>query len=122
MKKKDIKVKFIWKAKPIYEGLRKSISSEDKQGIKNSFKRQLLNSIHHQLKKIELRFPIGKKVSKNLIPKKLKRFGLKTLYYSKLTQGWRMLYSMIRGNKKNEVICIVAIISNHKEYDKLMNY
>jgi len=122
MKKRNILVKFVWKAKNNYKNLKKSVSNEKTKEINNSFNKQLLNSIHHQFERIKIKFPIGNPIPKKLIPKELKKFGITTLYHSKLTQGWRMLYSIFRGDKKNEVMCVVVFIGDHKAYNKLMGY
>ena len=121
--KKLIVVSFIDKAKDFYSNLVKSVADEERFGVKNSFNMQLLRSIFHQIDKIKIKFPRGDPVPKHLIPNKFKKeYNLLNLFHCELTQGWRMLYSFAKGKDNTEVLCIISIISSHKEYEKIMGY
>lgn len=121
--KKTVLFIFLDKAKPAFDSLKECVKKEEKNGIKNSFSRQLLNSILHQTEKIKVKLPQGTPIKKYLIPRFLKeKYGINNLYHCSLTHGWRMLYSLLRGKTNTEVICVIFIIDNHKGYNKLMGY
>ena len=123
IQKKRIVVSFIYKAKEFYVNLVQIVSQEKEMSAKNTFNNQLLKSIMHQIDKIKIRFPQGISIPKHLIPRELKiKYKLTNLFYCKLTQGYRMLYSLVRGKDNMEVLCIISIIANHKEYEEIMGY
>lgn len=86
---------------------------------KNSFERQLINSIKLKSELIKQNPFYGDNIRKNLIPKKYKN-RVKNLFRVELNNFWRMLYT-IRGDEI-EIVCFVLEICDHKKYNKLFGY
>ncbi|MBT4824661.1 hypothetical protein HN695_05140 [Candidatus Woesearchaeota archaeon] len=62
----------------------------------------------------------GNPIAKKLIPKSLKRIGIKRLFRVELSNYWRLLYT-IEGTEA-EIYVFVLYIVDHKEYNKLFGY
>ena len=64
----------------------------------------------------------GRNVKKELIPKRLiQKFGINNLWIYNLSNGWRLLYSVITPDKI-EVLALVLDWMNHKEYERLFKF
>jgi len=67
----------------------------------------------------------GKKVKKNLWPKKLiKEYHIDNLYrYDMIRKhpGWRLLYTL-QGDSKIKILVVVLDVLEHKKYDRLFKY
>ena len=63
----------------------------------------------------------GRRVKKELIPKKLiKDYDINNLFIYNLSEGWRLIYSLV--NENIEVISIVLDWMNHKDYERLFKF
>lgn len=108
---KEVRVFLKGQSQKAYLKLKKRKDPESKSII-NSFER---------LKEILKENPqFGDPISKNKIPKKLQRKGIKNLYRAELSNYWRLIYT-IEGSKV-EILLFVLNIFNHKEYNKLFGY
>lgn len=108
---KEIRIILKGQAKEAYLKL-KQRNDKESISILNSFER---------IKKILRENPqFGDPISKNLIPKELRKQGIKNLYRIELSNHWRMIYT-IEGNML-EVFLFILNISNHKDYNKFFGY
>jgi hypothetical protein len=58
-----------------------------------------------------------------LIPKKyIDEYGVTNLFWVKLPNYWRMIYTLTSGETFVEIIAFVVDIFDHKEYDKVFGY
>jgi len=63
----------------------------------------------------------GRRVKKELIPKKLiKDYDINNLYIYNLSEGWRLIYSLV--NENLEVIAVVLDWMDHKDYERLFRF
>ena len=63
----------------------------------------------------------GRRVKKELIPKKLiKDYDINNLFIYNLSGGWRLIYSLI--NEDIELIAVVLDWMSHKDYERLFNF
>ncbi len=61
----------------------------------------------------------GRNIRKKLIPNKYKKF--KNLWRDKLSDDWRLLYSVV--NTRDNIIAVVIVDwMPHKEYNKIFGY
>lgn len=110
--KKIVRIIFIHNAKKIYENL--------KEVGKNS---QLLNSINRNTDNIKDNPVYGQPISKNKVPKEYnKDYGITTIFWVKLSQGWRMIYSLKGEEESNKILCIIIDILDHKSYSEKFGY
>ncbi len=90
----------------------KQRKDKESQSIINSFER---------IKKILKENPqFGEPISKDKIPKELKKQGIQNLYRVELSNYWRMIYT-IEGNRI-EILVFVLNIFNHKDYNRFFRY
>ena len=88
---------------------------------KNNNQAKIILNSFNRIKNILKENPqFGDAISKDLIPKNLKKLGIKNLYRAELSNFWRILYT-IEGNKV-EIFLFILNIVNHKEYNKLFGY
>ncbi len=114
---KSIEIYFLGEAVEEWEGLNRSVEEEQKSGITNSHKQQLLKSIRHKLDLLRCSPQQGEPVPKRLIPQ---QFHVDNLRVIDLSGYWRMLYTL-KGSKIG-IICFILRIIDHKKYDKLFGY
>jgi|SRR3989344_1889368 len=63
----------------------------------------------------------GRRVKKELIPKKLiKDYDINNLFIYNLSGGWRLIYSLV--NENIEVISVILDWMNHKDYERLFKF
>jgi hypothetical protein len=62
----------------------------------------------------------GTQLSKQLIPKEYKKFGIDNLWKYDLPDGWRLLYSIAR--RELIVISIILEWFDHKNYERRFGY
>jgi len=63
----------------------------------------------------------GRRVKKELIPKKfIKDYDINNLFIYNLSDGWRLIYSLV--NEDIELISIILDWMNHKDYERLFNF
>ena len=115
---KTIQVELKGEALEEFERLEKTVSEEQKSGIKNSENQQLLKSIKQKVELIKINPQYGDPVSKNLIRKS--GLSVTNLRVIDLTGYWRMLYTIV-GNRI-EIICFILMIIDHNKYNKLFGY
>ena len=108
---KEVRIFLKGDAKKSYLELKKRKDKES-QSILNSFER---------IKEILKENPqFGNPLPKPLIPREIKKQGIKNLYRVELSNYWRMIYTL-EGNKLNVLIFVLKIF-NHKQYDKFFRY
>lgn len=108
--KKEVKVFFSPEAEEIYKYLKKQNSKTEKT---------ILNAIHQKVDFIKEDIHYGNPIAKNLIPNEYKiKYGITNLFRIELPNFWRMLYSLISGENKIEIIIFIIDIIDHKEYNK----
>lgn len=116
----NIKVGFIGNAQKEYEELVKIVEHQKQKGIKKSIEQQLLRSIIEKSKLIVAginnRRPYGEKIQAKDIPKQLAYVN--HLWKVRLTQYWRMLYTIDSQNRP-EILAIIIEILDHDRYNKL---
>ncbi len=83
-------------------------------------KRIITKSIDRTINILKSNPQFGNPLSKNLIPEVFVTHGIQNLYRVKLSNYWRLLYT-IESDGKNIFIFIV-LICNHKDYNKFMGY
>lgn len=62
----------------------------------------------------------GTQISKKLIPKEYRKFGIDNLWKYDLPDGWRLMYSV--GKKELVVISIILEWLDHKSYERRFGY
>lgn len=108
---KPVRIFLKGQGKEAYLELKKRNDKEAKT-ILNSFER---------IKEILKDNPqFGRPIGKKLIPKELKKLGVKNLYRVELSNYWRMFYT-IEGSDI-EVLLFILKIVDHKKYNKLFGY
>jgi hypothetical protein len=108
---KEVRVFLKGQGKEAYLELKKR-DDKEAQTIINSFER---------IKQILKDNPqYGDPIRKDLIPKELRKLGIKNLYRVELSNYWRMLYT-IEGDTI-EIFLFVLNIVDHKSYNKLFGY
>ena len=118
---KPVKINLIGDAKEEYEKLNKIVGEEISKGISSSKNQTLLRSIKTKFSFIENNPHYGEPIGKNKIPKKYKEiYGVNSLYWTKLSSYWRMLYSL--SGSDVEILAIILDIVDHKKYDKILKY
>ena len=108
---KEVRILLKGQAKEAYIELKKRTDKESKS---------ILNSIERIKSRLKKNPQFGNPIKKELIPKELKKLGIKNLYRTELSDYWRLLYS-IAGNKV-EILIFVLKIFDHKKYNKLFGY
>ncbi len=116
--KKKVKVILIDEVKNAYEDL----VSKAKQ-FPNSFHKTLLNSVDRNIENIKNDPLYGQPIGKSKIPKEYTRkYSITNAFWIKLSDGWRLIYSLYGEENKAEVICIVLDYLNHKDYSEKFGY
>jgi len=63
----------------------------------------------------------GVRIQKKLIPKiYIDKYGIDNLWKYDLPQGWRLIYSIARGEIK--IVSIILEWMNHREYERRFKY
>lgn len=66
-------------------------------------------------------YTVGDKIAKNRWPEiYIKKYGINTLFRFKLSQGWRMIYTI--SGTKEEKICTILEALDHTQYEKRFGY
>lgn len=82
--------------------------------------RSILRSIERVKEILKENPQVGDPISKNIIPKKFLKMGIKNVYRLELSNYWRMLYT-IEGDRV-EIFIFILSIDSHKDYNKLFGY
>jgi len=111
---KEIKVVFSKEAEEVYNYLNQDKSKKEKT---------ILKAIKKKIELIKSNFHYGNPVAKDLIPEEYKaKYEIKNLFRVELPNYWRMLYTVVEGEKEIEIIAFVLDIVDHKEYNKKFGY
>ena len=103
-------------AKEVFEYL-------NREAVNSKNERTLLKSIKQKIEFIKENPQYGNPLSKKLIPEEYKmRYGITNLFRVELPNFWRMLYTLIEGESKIEVISFILDIIDHPNYDKKFGY
>lgn len=108
---KEVRILLKGQAKEAFIELKKRKDNESKS---------LLNSIQRVINLLKENPQYGDPIKKELIPKKLKKQGIKNLYRAKLSNYWRMLYTL--EGTRVEIFLFVLSIVDHSEYNKIFGY
>ena len=113
---KSIRVIFSPEAEKVYKYL-------NAKAPYSKTERMILNALNKKIELIKINMHFGDPIAKNLIPKDYKeRYGITNLFRVELPQFWRMLYSLIDGESKIEIIAFILDIIDHKDYNKKFGY
>lgn len=112
---KEIKIVLSEDAKKVYEYL-------NKQAEHSKIERSILKAISEKAKLIKANPQYGDPISKKLIPKEYKKYEPTNLFRVELPNFWRMLYTLIEGQTKVEIVAFVLDITDHKDYNKKFGY
>ena len=83
----------------------------------------ILNSIKKKVELIKANPHYGDPISKKLIPKEYaERYGITNLFRVRLSNNWRMLYTLTDGETVIEIIAFVLDIIDHNIYNKKFGY
>jgi len=108
---KEVRIFFKGQAKDCFLELKKRNDKETQS---------LLRSIERMKSILKDNPQYGDPIKKELMPKELKRQGIKNLYRVELSNFWRMLY-IIEGTKI-EIFLFVLNIIDHPTYNKMFGY
>ncbi len=85
--------------------------------------RSILKAINKKTELIKANIYYGDPISKDKIPTEyVSKYGITNLFRVELPQFWRMLYSLIDGESKVEIIAFVLDVSDHSKYNKIFGY
>ncbi|MBU2100509.1 hypothetical protein KKG83_06425 [Candidatus Micrarchaeota archaeon] len=95
----------------------------NRQAEKSKTERTILNGINNKIELIKENIHYGNPVAKKLIPEEYKeKYGITNLFRVELPNYWRMLYSLVDGETKIEIIAFVLDIIDHEKYNKKFGY
>lgn len=116
MKNKTVKVVLSPEAEGVYNLL-------EEKSADSKTERMLFDAINQKIALIKVNIHYGNPVAKDLIPKEYKiRYGITNLFRVELPNFWRMLYTLIDGEKDIEIIIFIINIIDHKNYNKKFRY
>ena len=99
----------------VYEKLRRDLK-------KSKIEATVFRAIEKKIGLIKNNAQYGEPVAKKLIPKRfVEQYGVRNLFWVSLPNFWRMLYTL-DSDEEIEIVAFVLHISDHREYNKLMNY
>jgi hypothetical protein len=113
---KTVRVIFSREAEEVYKFL-------NEQASESKIEKTILNSLNKKIEIIKSNFHYGEPIGKNLIPEEYKeKYGITNLFRVELPNFWRMLYSLIEGENKIEIIAFVLDVIDHDKYNKKFGY
>jgi hypothetical protein len=113
---KKIKVILSSDAKEVYNHLKE-------EAPKSKTERTILNAITKKIEIIKSNPHYGDPIAKSLIPKEyINKYEISNLFRVELPTYWRMLYSLIDGETKIEIIAFVLDLIDHPTYNKKFGY
>lgn len=87
----------------------------------DSSEKELFKIINQAMNNLETNAFCGIQIPKKLIPEDyIKKFGVQNLWKYDLPRGWRLIYSITKG--EIEVISLIVEWFDHKTYEKRFNY
>ncbi len=114
--KKEVKVVLSKGAKEVFEYLNQEASSSKTE-------RMILKSVRQKIDLIKINPHYGNPISKNKIPQEYKKiYETTNLFRIELPNFWRMLYTLVEGETKIEIVAFVLDIIDHKDYNKKFGY
>ncbi|MBU1201091.1 MAG: hypothetical protein KKA51_01205 [Nanoarchaeota archaeon] len=97
-------------AQEIYSGL----------GKKNQM---IFRSVNNKIEILKEKHVYGQAIRKKLFPKEYKaKYDITNLFRVQLSNFWRMIYTLIASESKEEIIILIIDIINHEEYNKKFGY
>ena len=103
-------------AKEVYNHLKGEAS-------RSKLERTILNAITNKIEIIKSNPHYGDPIAKSFIPKEyIDKYKISNLFRVELPNYWRMLYSLIDGETKIEIIAFVIDIIDHPTYNKKFRY
>ena len=113
---KKIKVILSSDAKEVYNHLKE-------EAPKSKTEKTILNAITKKIEIIKSNPHYGDPIAKSLIPKEyINKYEITNLFRIELPNYWRMLYSLIDGETKIEIIAFVLDLIGHHTYNKKFGY
>lgn len=113
---KKIRVILSSDAKEVYKYLQE-------ESTKSKIEKTILNAITKKIEIIKSNPHYGNPIAKKLIPKEyIERYEISNLFRIELPNYWRMLYSLIDGETKIEIIAFVIDVLDHSSYNKKFGY
>lgn len=113
---KEVKIVFSQEAKDVYRYL-------NEQAPCSKTERTILKALNQKAQLIKLNPQYGDPISKRIIPREYKeKYNVTNLFRVELPNFWRMLYTLIEGGTKIEIISFVIDIIDHKTYSKKFGY
>jgi hypothetical protein len=113
---KSIRVILSPEAEEVYNHLN---DESNRSKIDNS----IFNAINQKIEIIKSNMHYGNPIAKQLIPEEYKlKYGVTNLFRVELPNYWRMLYTLVEGEAKIEIIAFVLDMVDHKEYNKKFGY
>ena len=95
----------------------------NKEAPNSKIEKTILNAVKKKVELIKMNPHYGEPISKKLIPKKyIEDYGVTNLFWVKLPNFWRMIYTLTSGESVVEIIAFVVDIFDHKEYNKVFGY
>jgi len=113
---KKIRVILSSDAKEVYNHLKE-------KAPKSKTERTILNAITKKIKIMKSNPHYGDPIAKSLVPKEyINKYEITNLFRVELPNYWRMLYSLIDGETKIEIIAFVLDLIDHPTYNKKFGY
>jgi len=113
---KKIRVILSSEAEEVYNHLKE-------EAAESKTKKTILKAITKKIDIIKLNPHYGDPIAKSLIPKEyINKYEVTNLFRIELPNFWRMLYSLIDGETKIEIIAFVIDIIEHEDYNKKFGY
>lgn len=113
---KTIRVIFSPEAEEVYKYL-------NKLGELSKTERMILNAVNKKIELIKANCHFGEPIAKKLIPREYAlKYGITNLFRVELPNFWRMLYTLIDGESRIEIIAFVLDVIDHKTYSKKFGY
>ena len=113
---KKIRVVLSSDAKEVYDHLKEEAS-------KSKTERTILNAITKKIEIIKSNPHYGNPIAKSIIPKEyVNKYEITNLFRVELPNYWRMLYSLIDGETKIEIIAFIIDLIDHQTYNKKFGY
>jgi len=95
----------------------------NKQAPHSKIEKSILNAVKKKVELIKSNPHYGEPISKKQIPKVyIDKYEITNLFWVKLPNFWRMLYTLTSGESVVEIIAFVIDIYDHKEYNKVFGY
>ena len=114
--KKEVRVILSQEAKEVYEYL-------NKEAENSKIERTIFKAIQGKIELIKNNPHYGNPVAKNLIPKEyVIKYRITNLFRIELPNFWRMLYTLVEGETKIEIISFIIDIIDHSIYNKKFGY